>query len=75
MSDCNTCSELSNSADDALSSINAILKKIDKAIADRDPERVAALDLELDSAIAHKDAAVSAWLHHRKSHAAVTVTS
>jgi hypothetical protein len=62
--------ELSNRADEALSAVNAILKRVQQALADKDSAGVAALDLELDTAIARKDAAMNAWLHHRKSHEA-----
>jgi len=68
MPDCGACLELSNRLDEALSTVNAILKRIEKALADIDPERVATLDRELDTAIARKNAAMTAWLHHRKSH-------
>ena len=70
MPDCVACLELSKSLDEALSTINAILERIEKALANKDAGGVAALDLELEGAIARKDAAMRAWLHHRKSHEA-----
>jgi hypothetical protein len=65
---CGTCSELSHSVDEALLSVNLILKQLQKAIEDRDPNRTAVLELELEAANACKDAAFAAWLEHRKGH-------
>ena len=66
--DCGTCSELSNSLDEALFSFYMTLKQLRKALGDRNQERVKALDLDLESAIARRDAAFLAWCDHRKNH-------
>ena len=70
MSDCDTCSELSDRLEEALSNVNMILKRIQEAIADSDQQRVATLDRELESAITRKSEAFNAWLHHREHHGA-----
>ena len=68
VTECDTCPELSNRLDETLLSVNAILKRLQNAVANRDLNRSGALELELERAMAVKDAAFQAWMQHRKSH-------
>jgi hypothetical protein len=68
MYSCSTCLELSTRVEEALSNVNAKLKGIEKAVGEKDQKLVAALDLELESAVAHKSAAFRDWRLHRKTH-------
>ena len=68
MADCVTCAELAKRLDEVIANIHDTVEELQGAMANMDRKSVAALDVELKSALASKSAAFEAWMDHRNSH-------